>query len=143
MNTGTFHSTVTAVRRAQRQLGASLIEAAIAIVVLAVAFIGSASFLYHAYTSIHRAAKRSLATEACVSRLEELTSVAYNNLQDYAESEQSVELDHLSGQRTTEITDIDEDADGTVDYRKITVTLDWTSANGTAQSVDTVTLRWQ
>ena len=132
-----------AIRRSENRSGTSLVEAMVSVLILAVAVVGTASFLFHAHSSIRRAALHSVAGEACASRLEELTSVAYADLNSHAETDKPVSLGDISGERTTEIVNVDENGDEEINYVRITVTVTWTQANGAEQYADAVTLRSQ
>ena len=132
-----------AIHRGASRSGTSLVEAMVSILVLAVAVIGTASFLFHAHSAIARSSVHSLAVEVSASRLEELTSVTYADLASFAESDKPVLLGDTDAQRSTQIASIDEDGDGEVDYARITVTVTWGQTNGIEQQVDVVTLRSQ
>jgi len=129
--------------RTENRSGASLVEAMVSVLVLAVAVVGTASFLFYAHSSIRRASIHSLAVAACSSRLEELTSVTYANLSSYTETNTPLSLGDISAERTTEIVNVDENSDDEIDYARITVTVSWTQANGAEQHADVVTLRSQ
>ena len=97
-------------------------------VALVVFLVGSfAAFSYYATSRItlNLEGHRRTAAEIAQSRVEELRTVAYENLLSYQEEGTEISVDGIAGTRDTAIQDIDEDEDTFADYSKVTVTVTW------------------
>ena len=129
---------LTRQRRGLRAL--TLVETVVALVVFAVGALAAFSYYSHSRIILNMEARRRIATEIAQSRIEEMRTVAFDDLLSYQEVEQAVELAGVAGSRGTVIEDIDEDDDGVVDYSEVTVGVTW-QENGAAREVMLVTYR--
>ena len=100
------------------------------------------SYFSNSQITLNLEGRRRTAAEVAQSRLEELRTVSFNQLPSFQEQEHEVEVDGITGSRSTLIEDTDEDGSGSVDYSKITVTVTWPE-NGCAQEVELATVRSQ
>jgi len=118
----------------------TLVEVLVAMIVLAVGALGALALYAVGATLLNVENHKRTAAEIAYSRQEELRTVSFDGLPSYQEDDQAVEIDALPGLRDTLVEDVDEDQDGTVDYRKVTVTVSWLE-NQRDQQVQVVTLR--
>mgnify|MGYP000170857332 CR=1 FL=1 len=128
-----------------KKVGFTLVESLVATLIFLIGVIGGFSYFFYAQTTLNIELHRRIAAEIVHSRLENLRTVSFIELPSYEEENTEVQIDKICGYRTTTIEDIDEDDDGEIDYRKITVRIRW-DENGKEQNVEMVTFisqdRW-
>jgi Tfp pilus assembly protein PilX len=117
--------------------GVTLAETAVAILIMTILFIGGMQFVSVGRERLAAEKYHRIALTQAESRLEAARLYSWETLADsLAESNSSVTLNNISATRTTVVTDIDDDYDGTgaadldsntVDYKHITVTITWAS----------------
>jgi hypothetical protein len=78
-----------------------------------------------------------LALELAGEKIEKLRAVGFSGLAD--ETENGLPLGDFTATRQTEVVGIDENRDGIVDYKKVTVTVFWMEGS-TPETVNLVTL---
>jgi len=117
--------------------GFSLVESLVAIVIFFIGITGGLFYYFYSQTSIALELNRRNAAEICQARIEFLRTIPYNLLDEYNEEVQ-VNINEITGIRKTIIEDIDEDEDGTIDYKKITVRVEW-NENNQEQKVELIT----
>lgn len=125
--------------RSARLRGATLLEVMIASLVFLAGSLGAMAYLGHGRIGLLRQGHARLAAQVAHSRLEELRTVRYADLEDFAENGTAVALGGIAGQRVTQITPVDENGNGTVDYKLAQVTVSWQMGDLT-QEVNLVTL---
>ena len=121
--------------------GITLVETAVTIVIMTILFIGGMQFVSVGREQLTAEKFQRIALVLAESRLEAARLYSWNSLPDsLSESGTAIMLKDVSATRTTLVTDIDDDYDGTgdsdldsntVDYRQITVTVAW----GNSQSL--------
>ena len=125
----------------RRERAGSLVEVIMSLVILTAGVLGGLAFFYHSRSSLNLESRRRTAAEIAHARLEELRTVAFDDISLYAEDDFEVEVEGITGYRDTVTEDIDENSDSTVDYnRKVTVTVSW-PGNNLNQEVELVTFR--
>ncbi len=118
----------------------TLVEVVVALVLLAVGVLGALAFFSAGTSFLSVQNHKRTAAEIAYSHQEELRTASFDALPSQQEDDQEVQIDALAGLRDTVVEDVDEDQDGTVDYRKVTVTVSWLE-NQRDQRVEVVTLR--
>jgi Tfp pilus assembly protein PilV len=119
---------------------ASLVEVMVASIVLLVGVLGAFTYFVYSRSSLNVEAHRRIAAEIAHSRLEELRAVSFGSLPSCGEQNQAVPIEALPGYRDTLVEDVDENSDGTVDYRKVTVKVRWVEGSR-SREVSLVTFR--
>lgn len=117
--------------------GTTLVEVLIAIVIMTILLVGGLQFVTVGREAVTVERYHRLALLIAESRLEDARQYAYSSLAtSLAETNTPVTLGNIAGTRTTVVEHIDDDFDGTgggdadgntVDYKKITVTVNWAS----------------
>jgi len=124
-------------RRGER--GTTLVEVGVSLVVFLAGILGALSYFSFSQISLHLEGSRRAAAQIAHARLEELRTVAYDDLPLFAEEDTEVVSGSFTGTRRTIIEDVDDDGDDSVDYRRATVEVTW-SQEGRDQTVRLVTL---
>lgn len=129
------------------QDGSSVVEVMVAIVVFMVIMLGGLNYFTLPQVHSARQKMKRLAVSAAKERLETILALGFTGVKtDSNETNTSVTLAGITGNRNTTITYVDDSADGTggsdadsdtVDYKGITVNITWN--NGTSQSVSLTT----
>lgn len=101
--------------------GFTLLEVVLALVVLAVAVVGTSGFFYANRRNLHNARVQRQATWAAVERMEEYRGTPYPDLED-GKYEDAVELGDITAQRTATVETVNE---GAVTYKQLTVEVNW------------------
>jgi len=109
-----------------------LVEAVIAILILALIAVGAAPFFYFGRTFLYRASLRRQAVELATDRIESLMNDSYELVQD---DERTVHLGNLEGQMITEVEPGAVGPSGR-GYKRVSVTVRWVLG----QRQDSVTL---
>lgn len=122
-----------------RMRGATLFEVMVASLVFLAGSLGAMAYLGHGRIALLREGRGRIAAQAAHSRLEELRTVRYAELEGFAEVDTPVALGGVDGSRTTEITPVDENENGATDYKMVSVTVSWLMGD-IAQEVNLVTL---
>jgi len=117
--------------------GFTLIEVMLSILILAIVMIGGAAFFLYGSSQIRMSKHSRLALELAGEKIEELRAVGFSGLAD--ETENGLPLGNFTAVRQTKVVGIDEDKDGIVDYKKVTVTVSWNEGS-TPEAVVLVTL---
>lgn len=125
--------------RTRCQRAVTLVEALVASIIFLMAAMGAFGHFHYARSRLNLQSHRRTAAEIAQSRMEEMRTVSFDQLPDYAELATEVTIDNISGSRDTAVDDIDEDEDSTADFRRITVTLSWIE-NGNDHQVELLTL---
>ena len=143
--------------------GTTLIEVMIALIIIALVILGGGMFFFYGRVNIIREAHRRAALLVTSQRLEELKAANWDDIaldptaipdplnQSYyitygsswnlslEETKDTVAVDNLSdGKMVTEARWEDDGGDGSYDYLKVTVTVEW--SDGTTNSVSLTTL---
>ncbi len=124
--------------RGRNDRGGTLVEVMVAMIVFITGALGTSAFIYHSQGLLAATNNRMLASESAHARLEELTTVPFDNLPSFQEEDYTIEFNGISALRDTIIEDIDEDNDTIVDYRTVTVSISWTQGNGAPLSIELV-----
>ena len=124
----------------RHQAAYTLIEMIVAVTVFAVAALGAFGTFTIGTIFLNVENHKRTAAEIAYSRQEELRTVSFPALPSWQEEDSAVNIDHLSGARDTLVEDVDENVDGTVDYRAVTVRVNWME-NGRDQEVELATFR--
>ena len=103
--------------------GFTLIELIAAFVILSITLVGMASFYFANHKNLLWATRERLATWKAIDKMEELKVVNYETLETLPE--ENFTLYRVPAKRKVEIEEIDEDSDGSTDYKKVTVKITW------------------
>lgn len=132
--------------------GTTLIEVMIALIIIAIVIMGGGMFFFYGRVIIIREAHRRAATLVASGRVEELKAKDYGEI-NVGTEEVNIDVDNLSKDSAipptmvTEVVYVDDpedgigetdDPDGIDDYKKATITVEWT--NGTTRTVNLDTL---
>ena len=125
--------------------GTTIIEAMIAMLIAAIVMLGGLNFFYGGEYFINRTKNRRIALVIVENRMELSHNFPYSVLADSLnENNTQVSMGDILGLRTTTVNSIDDGIDGlggsdsdgdTDDYKKITVSFQWTG-----KSTQTITL---
>ena len=125
--------------------GTTIIEAMIAMLIAAIVMLGGLNFFYGGEYFINRTKNRRIALVIVENRMELSHNFPYSVLADsFNENNTQVSMGDILGLRTTTVNSIDDGIDGlggsdsdgdTDDYKKITVSFQWTG-----KSTQTITL---
>jgi len=119
------------------QKGFTLIEVMLSILILAIVMIGGAAFFTYGSSQLRMSKHSRLALELAGEQIENLRAVGFSGLAD--ETENGLPLGDFTATRQTNVVGIDENGDGIVDYKKVTVTVAWMEGS-TPEAVNLVTL---
>jgi Tfp pilus assembly protein PilV len=139
-------------------LGATLVELLVALLIVALVILGGGMFFFHARVNIIREAHRRAAVLVASQRLEALKAADWEDIaldpasdqpyyithssgwvKNLAEAKDTVSVDDLSdGEMTTQAQWEDDDGDTSYDYLRIIVTVEW--SDGTTNTVSFTTL---
>ena len=120
-----------------KKRGFTILEIILASLILVITVLGGAAFLSANKKNLVLANRQNLATWAAVSKMEELKSSPYVSLASLPT--ENITLSGKSFQRTVAVEEIDEDADGGTDYKKITVTVTYSGGGVSSVPVSMVT----
>ncbi|MBF0521449.1 MAG: hypothetical protein HQL24_00165 [Candidatus Omnitrophica bacterium] len=85
---------------------------------------GSTSFYLYANNYLKSATNKRIAMEMASAKMEQIKNVAYANLAN--ETATSVIINGaITGSQTVTVSDVDDDANGTNDYKKVEVAIAW------------------
>ncbi len=124
--------------RRKRQRGVSLVEVGVSMTVFLAGALGTLGYFSYSQMSLNLEGCRRCAAQLTHTRVEELRTVSFDLLPTCGEENTEVHAGSFTGSRRTTIEDVDEDTDGSVDYRKATVQVSW-AENGADQAVELVT----
>ncbi|MEA3499637.1 MAG: hypothetical protein U9R41_01255 [Candidatus Marinimicrobia bacterium] len=118
------------------ETGTTLIEVMITILIATIVMLGGLNFFYGGEYFINRVKNKRIALTIVENRIELANKFSYSVLADSLnENNTQVSIGDISGLRTTTVNGIDDETDGlgendsdsnTNDYKKITVSLQWT-----------------
>lgn len=118
------------------ETGTTLIEVMITILIATIVMLGGLNFFYGGEYFINRVKNKRIALTIVENRIELAHKFSYSVLADSLnENNTQVSIGDISGLRTTTVNGIDDETDGlgendsdsnTNDYKKITVSLQWT-----------------
>ena len=117
--------------------GFTLIEVMLSILILAIVMIGGAAFFTYGSSQLRMSKHSRLALELAGEQIENLRAVGFSGLAN--ETENGLPLGDFTATRQTKVVGIDENRDGIVDYKKVTVTVAWMEGS-TPEAVSLVTL---
>ncbi|MBA2124528.1 hypothetical protein B9J78_06330 [bacterium Unc6] len=116
----------------------TLIEVMLSILILAIVIIGGAFFFIHGPSQIRVSKRERLALELAEEKIEVSRVRGFSGLVN--ESESGLALGRgFTATRLTVVAGIDEDRDGIIDYKNVTVTVSWME-RGTPREVNLTTL---
>lgn len=120
------------------QDGMTLVEVIMAILIFTIVMVGGLNYYTLPQAVIHRAKVKRLAVAAAHQRMETLMAMSYASLTTDLNGSATIDLGGTSVTRSTTVTEVDDDADGTglndndantVDYKMVTIEISWDDGN--------------
>ncbi len=135
-------------RLIRNQIGTSLTEVMIAVVVFLIIMVGGLNYFLLPQSTIARQKIKRVAISAAQRRMESLLALSFSDVTtDSNETDTAVLLGSITALRSTTVTLVDDAADGlsgadsdadTVDFKSITVDLSWNSGGNREVSYTTI-----
>lgn len=121
--------------------GFTIIECIISLLLLAIIMVGGMAFYTYASQYTRGAVHKKAALEIANTKMEEIRSNGYASLPDPAtlplsglwQGPLNISIASLTGEEDIYVYGIDDDSNGTTDYKKVTIEVKWQQAGKTNQ----------
>lgn len=112
--------------------GFTLTECLVSILLLAIVLAGSMAFFSFSNSSLYLAERRRIAAAIADSIMENVKNTDYANIETWAGTG-NVMVGNLNGQKSVSALNVDEDSNGSIDYKRVSVVVSWNDPAKVAQ----------